>query len=175
MIAVVIGAYCKRKKTPEQRLSVYYSVPPPDNQVEDQQDTGCEIPLDNTGYQSLGADRDMPNYQELNKNTEQVISPYATYLQDTTDDSNNTEEQQYPKTGISSYSTYVPDAVEDNPEQEEYHKTGISSYSTYVPDTVEESDNPEEEEYDDTEIIPHDNMEYETVDDKDKPYYLEVY
>ncbi|XP_072048308.1 uncharacterized protein [Amphiura filiformis] len=45
VIILAIVMYCKRKNTPEQPLSVYYSVPPPacpDNQLDDQRDRGYE-------------------------------------------------------------------------------------------------------------------------------------
>ncbi|XP_072047958.1 uncharacterized protein [Amphiura filiformis] len=92
IILVAIGIYCKRKTKPEEGISSYstYVASPSttqgsiiipqsstvqstaqysntSNPVEGHyDDTGIEIPLDNMGYESLGADRGVPNsYQGL--------------------------------------------------------------------------------------------------------------
>ncbi|XP_072046670.1 uncharacterized protein [Amphiura filiformis] len=71
IILVAIVVYCKRKGKPEQPISGYSThirphVQDPNNPVEDQyDDTVNEIHLDNMGYATIGADRDIPNYQGL--------------------------------------------------------------------------------------------------------------
>ncbi|XP_072020260.1 uncharacterized protein [Amphiura filiformis] len=85
-----------RKKKPGQVISSYSTYLPDtaedSNNPEEQQydDTGIDIPLDNMGYQSLGADRRMPNFQELSRkdteNYEKVIDPKLDNQAQHTDD-----------------------------------------------------------------------------------------
>ncbi|XP_072019879.1 uncharacterized protein [Amphiura filiformis] len=130
------------------------------NQMEEQYDeTGIEIHHDNMGYQSLGADKDIPNYQELKKKPEQVVSS-----PDTAEDSNNSEEEEYADIGISSYSTYLPDTAEysNNPEEQQYDDTGI--------EVTQNPNNPVEEQYDDTAIEIHHDQKLSRKDSDSESY-----
>ncbi|XP_072046740.1 uncharacterized protein [Amphiura filiformis] len=70
LVASVI--YCKRKNKTKQGHSADSTPTPPTGQyagntvvVTETHDAGTEIPLDNMGYESLGADRDTHNYQGI--------------------------------------------------------------------------------------------------------------